>query len=161
MRQEYERKKDKISVFLETADGDKRDVTLSVFHGESLANVLNSASQFIEVQDLSGKTILIAKSFIWQLTPDENTEKSASPVAGEKWRHHSQDPYVLLDISRDASDDEVREAYHKLARAYHPDKLANLDLPASMIAHGVDIFQKVNTAYKTITEQRRKKADAA
>ena len=37
------------------------------------------------------------------------------------------DPYSILGISRDASDDEVKKAYRKLSRQYHPD--ANIDNP--------------------------------
>ena len=31
------------------------------------------------------------------------------------------DPYKVLGISPGASDDEVKEAYRRLARKYHPD----------------------------------------
>ena len=37
------------------------------------------------------------------------------------------DPYSILGISRDASDEEVKKAYRKLSRKYHPD--ANIDNP--------------------------------
>jgi curved DNA-binding protein CbpA len=30
------------------------------------------------------------------------------------------DPYKVLGISRDATDDEVKQAYRKLSRKYHP-----------------------------------------
>ena len=31
------------------------------------------------------------------------------------------DPYKILNVSPDASDDEVKKAYRQLARKYHPD----------------------------------------
>ena len=32
------------------------------------------------------------------------------------------DPYRTLDVSKDASDAEIKRAYRKLARQYHPDR---------------------------------------
>ena len=37
------------------------------------------------------------------------------------------DPYSILGISRDASDEEVKKAYRKMSRKYHPD--ASIDNP--------------------------------
>ena len=35
------------------------------------------------------------------------------------------DPYKVLGVSPNATDDEVKDAYRRLARKYHPDNYVN------------------------------------
>ena len=56
------------------------------------------------------------------------------------------DPYSILGISRDASDEEVKKAYRKLSRKYHPD--ANIDNPNKEQAE--EKFKQVQQAYAVL-----------
>lgn len=56
------------------------------------------------------------------------------------------DPYSILGISRDASDEEVKKAYRKLSRKYHPD--ANIDNPNKEQAE--EKFKQVQQALSLI-----------
>ena len=38
-----------------------------------------------------------------------------------------RDPYQVLGVSQDASEEEIKKAYRKLSRMYHPD--ANINNP--------------------------------
>lgn len=64
------------------------------------------------------------------------------------------DPYKILGVSRDASDDEIKKAYRELARKYHPDNYANS--PLADLAG--EKMKEVNNAYSEIQKIR---ADAA
>lgn len=61
------------------------------------------------------------------------------------------DPYKVLGVSYDASDDEIKQAYRELVRKYHPDKYANTDL-AEM---ATEKMKEVNAAYEEIQRQRK------
>lgn len=62
-----------------------------------------------------------------------------------------KDPYQVLGIDRNATDDEVKDAYRQLARKYHPDNYG--DNPLSDLAK--EKMQEINEAYDTIIRERR------
>ena len=62
-----------------------------------------------------------------------------------------KDPYQVLGISRNATDDEVKEAYRAMARKYHPDNYG--DNPLSDLAQ--EKMQEINEAYDAIIRERR------
>lgn len=61
-----------------------------------------------------------------------------------------RDPYQVLGISRDASEEEIKKAYRALSRKYHPD--ANINNPNKDKAE--EMFKEVQAAYKQIMAER-------
>jgi len=62
----------------------------------------------------------------------------------------SKDPYSILGVSPNASDEEIKKAYRELARKYHPD--AYRDHPLADLAE--EKMKEINEAYDTIQKQR-------
>lgn len=62
-----------------------------------------------------------------------------------------KNPYDVLGISPNATDDEVKTAYRNLARKYHPDNYA--DNPLSELAQ--EKMKEINEAYDTIVRERQ------
>ncbi len=60
------------------------------------------------------------------------------------------DPYSVLGVSRDASDEEIKKAYRKLSRKYHPD--ANINNPNK--AQAEEKFKEIQQAYDQIMKER-------
>lgn len=60
------------------------------------------------------------------------------------------DPYSVLGIDSGASDEEVKKAYRKLARKYHPDNYQ--DNPLADLAE--EKMKEINEAYEAINRQR-------
>ena len=56
--------------------------------------------------------------------------------------------YQTLEISENASADEIKKAYRKLARKYHPD--INKEPGAE------DKFKEINAAYEVLSDENKK-----
>ena len=60
------------------------------------------------------------------------------------------DPYQVLGVPRDASEDEIKKAYRALSRKYHPD--ANVNNPNK--AQAEERFKQVQQAYAQVMKER-------
>ncbi len=60
--------------------------------------------------------------------------------------------YKILEVDSNASDEEVKKAYRKMAVKFHPDKVADLGEEAQKAAK--ERFQKVQEAWENIKKRR-------
>jgi len=59
----------------------------------------------------------------------------------------SKDYYAILGIEKNANKEDVKKAFHKLARKYHPDNKTSGDEQK---------FKEVNEAYQTLSDERKR-----
>ena len=68
------------------------------------------------------------------------------------YRQDTESAYKVLGIERNATDDEVRKAYKRMALKYHPDKVATLGEDVQKAAE--EKFKRVQQAYEQIKKER-------
>lgn len=67
-----------------------------------------------------------------------------------------KDPYEVLGLSPNASFTEVKAAYRKLAKKYHPDMLNTQNLSEEELRAGISKFHEISEAYEMIKEKNSK-----
>lgn len=60
--------------------------------------------------------------------------------------------YKILEITPDATDEELKKAYRRMAVKYHPDKVSHIGEDVQKSAK--EKFQQLNNAYETIKKER-------
>jgi DnaJ like chaperone protein len=62
--------------------------------------------------------------------------------------------YKTLGLSAEASDAEIKQAYRRLAKEYHPDVVANKGMGEDFVKFAQDKMRAVNDAYDRIKKER-------
>lgn len=60
----------------------------------------------------------------------------------------SKDYYDILGVSKDASDDEIKHAYRKLSKKWHPD--------INKAPNAEEKFKEINEAYETLSDPQKR-----
>jgi hypothetical protein len=125
----------------------------------AMSEVLNGENLFLEFEPFESARRYVSKQSIRTVkimdAPAASGLDARRPMAGEF------DPYAALGLKRDAEWDDVRQAYLRLAKAYHADRYASIDLPAEVREYLQQMSRRVNAAYTLLEAPRLvvKKAD--
>jgi len=66
-----------------------------------------------------------------------------------------QKQYAVLGCTADATDQELKKAYRKACRDFHPDTVVSKGLPEEFVKFAETKFKEINTAYEAIREHRK------
>ena len=69
---------------------------------------------------------------------------------GEPMAANKRDYYEVLGVGRQAAGDEIKKAYRKLAREYHPDVNKSPDAEGR--------FKEINEAYEVLSDEHKRAA---
>ncbi|MCP4329379.1 MAG: DnaJ domain-containing protein [Alphaproteobacteria bacterium] len=77
-----------------------------------------------------------------------------SRIEAEQMGPQKADPYVILGMTREAGDAELKSAYRKLVRENHPDTLVAQGMPQEFIDLANDKLATINGAWDRVSKER-------
>jgi DnaJ like chaperone protein len=94
-------------------------------------------------------------AFLARVAAEFGLDPGAARRAGQGFAAPADvDPYAVLGVARQASDQELRTRWKALMRENHPDSLASRGVPADFIAAASDRVARINAAYDVIKRER-------
>ncbi len=133
---------------------------LAIPMSRTIQDVLNGAGAFLEFEPFDGERHFIAKA---SLRSVRLLSPGKSPNLGARLRDtEGFDPHTILGLSGAACWDDIKVAYHRLAKLYHPDRYNSAELPSEVRDYLATMARRVNAAFSALEapQQVRKQAVA-
>jgi len=129
-----------------------RQVSMQIAHHMDHASRLQLIHFLFGIAKADGHVspdeIVIIKTIAGYLYVNQNDFNSINAMFVDDTESY----YKILDISKSSSPDEIKKAYRKMARKYHPDRVQHLG--EEHIAGAKEKFQKVQEAYEKIKKEK-------
>lgn len=84
--------------------------------------------------------------------PDSFVEMLCNRYGG--CQNASDKAYAVLNVTRSATDDEIKRAFRKLSIEFHPDTLAAKGMGEEFLPHATKKFREIQQAYEAIKKER-------
>lgn len=151
-----------VPVVVTRRDGVVERGRVMVPYQSTLDDMLNGQAAFFEFQPYGGTTTFLAKAEIRSIEAS-NVPKPSDANAKLSSASSATDPYEVLGIPRGAAIAEVKRAYYRLAKLYHPDRHATTELPEEVTVYLAAMARRLNAAYATLHGEHviRNSTDAA
>ncbi len=139
----------RVSVSVTLSDGSVVNLAIRLPMSGKLHDAMNNGDLFLDVLEVDGRQTFLSKQAV------RSIQLLAAPKANLNVQRRSSDrtafnPYAVLGVDKETSTADIRQAYHDLARKYHPDRLANYSLPQEMMDYAAAMLVRLNLAYEQI-----------
>ena len=115
-----------------------------------LGDALNAADMFLDVITAGGEQQYIAKSAVRSVRSVELPRADQLDLEARHAGLEDLDPHAVLRVGQKASPEEIRQAYHRMARLYHPDRIASYDLPDEIKEYARAMLVRINLAFEKL-----------
>ncbi len=143
-----------LAVQVTMASGTTMRGTIMVSKSRTIHEELNKGEPFIEFETSDGQKMFLARGVI-AVVKEFNVPRSDQL---QKRILDQFDAYEVLGIKIGADTHTVRSAYVALAKLYHPDRFARIELPHEVSEYLTAMATRINLAYTELRMQMPEQA---
>ncbi len=132
-------------VIITTTDGSEIEGRLLCGMSGLIDSALNTDHQFVQLKDQHNDTSFIAKTYIARLAPKKSAHQTMPVLNVNMGKAGNWSE--ILGVDRNSTPEEVKQAYHNLAKAYHPD-MFSIDMPLEIKNYASTMLSRFNVAYE-------------
>ncbi|MCP1337321.1 J domain-containing protein [Futiania mangrovi] len=142
------RPRTRVRVAMALTEGHMLDGFLFIAERERLVDLVNDARRFLPFETITGEFVLIAKDEIRAVRPFEGRGPAHAIFTG--------DPYTVLGVHSDDSDEAIKQAYYALLRQLHPQQAEASGLHPALVDCAGALTRRVIEAYDHILRNRKR-----
>lgn len=120
----------------------------AIASNRNIMDVLNGDGHFLDFETYEGDRQLMSRTHVAAVrlvnVPGVNHLK------GRMRESETFDPYLTLGVSVETPFEEVRAAYLRLSKIYHPDRFHGIDLPQEVRDYLAAMARRINMAYTAL-----------
>ncbi len=147
----------RMPVVVITNDGETILGSVRMTLSNKLSDAINGDEPFFDFVSAGGERFFIAKHSVRRV---ETFEAPRADQLGRREKNIADfDPHQVLGLARGAPLAAIKQAYHKLARAYHPDRFAGIELPPEMHEYATAMLARINLAYRQLQNETKSQGE--
>ncbi len=111
-----------------------------------------SPSEITEIRKMAGYLHISRHDYDAAEAMFSNYNQKTGYQEGNMSAFNTENAYKILDVEKSATNDDIKKAYRKMAKKYHPDKIQHLG--ETHVKAGEEKFKKIKNAYEQLQLER-------
>ncbi len=142
-----------LPVEIDMTDGSHVRGKLKVASSLTPLDALNAPGNFVEFEPYGGEPNFIAKTTISSVRLVGVPRAPSLRARGGSTDDF--DPHFVLGVSTESSWDDIRQAYVRMSKSYHPDLYRSANLPIEVADYIETMARRINAAYAALEVSQR------
>ncbi|MCP4933692.1 MAG: J domain-containing protein [bacterium] len=140
-----------IPVVVTLVDGESLKGAIAIPKNSRLGDLLNGSDRYVLFKTNTGEPIYLSQTSIAAV--QSNEKPSACQLDVSLKNLEEINPYLILKVKPGTNKADLRNAYHKLVKNYHPDQFANIKLPPEVKSYLDAVITRLNAAFQELIDE--------